>query len=288
MEVVSKPFMAHVSAPVLTFYRVGLGFLFLFSYSLTRMRAKLFSIPDRDFYTMIFIGFLNFFFSMTMLQEAVARTNAATAATIFCSNPVFVLFISVLLKREVFSWTRLTAFIICLAGIVITMFGKSLIIDSGAIYAIAASISFAVYIIINKDLSHKHSGLIINTVASGAGLFFIAIYIMLRGYDFHFSLSEIYGDKTMPFALPSYTLPLIGLLYLGGGISGFGYLTFTKTVRKFSASGSSMIFFLKPLVATLLSIVFLGEHPESGFFAGLFLISSAGAIVVRERLKSKS
>ncbi|HOJ94168.1 MAG TPA: DMT family transporter, partial [Fervidobacterium nodosum] len=62
------------------------------------------------------------------------------------------------------------------------------------------------------------------------------------------------------------------LIYLGLIVTGVAYLTFFKAMEKIGATQSSRIFFLKPIVATLLAIVFLGEK--------LSLLKIIGMIIV--------
>jgi drug/metabolite transporter (DMT)-like permease len=48
-------------------------------------------------------------------------------------------------------------------------------------------------------------------------------------------------------------------------------------LRSASASSSSLVFFVKPILATALAAILLGERPGAGFLAGLVLISAGSA-----------
>jgi len=273
MEVVSKPIMQSGFDPfLLTFIRFGLGFITLISYAVYKKQfLDIFKVTNKQLGQLFLLGFINVFFSMSLLQIAVRETNAATVALIFCSNPLFVLIISLLFKDEPFSLKRVFAFMIGLVGIITASITKGLIIDNGSIYAIIASISFALYVVLSKKALSKISALNTNIISFGLGLLSLLIYLMI----FNPITLSITSFETIGY---NYAMVLI---YLGIGVSGLGYITFMRMLQKLSASSASVIFFIKPIIATILSMIFLNELLDYNFYIGLLLVSIGSFLILK-------
>lgn len=275
MEVISKPLMAFTDPFVLTFYRFLVGCAVLFAYIFIRGEGKmLFSLPKRTFRALVILGVLNGFFSMSMLQLAVKMGNAATAALVFCSNPLFVYLILILLGEEQFSKKRSSGLLLGLSGIVLIMFNKGFSLSMGAIAALLASVSFAIYQVWNKKAVHGISPYIANAVAFGSSLPAYLIYFAATGQTL--SLPQEFYSTEM----------ILRFIYLSLIVSALGYISFIKTIQKLSAISGSLIFLLKPAVATLFAVFLLNENPEWNFFAGLTL-SIIGSLLAVDSDKLK-
>ncbi len=263
MEVVSKPFMGQIDPFALTLFRFIIGFCFLLGFNLVYNRKTFLGISGKDFILMAFLGFLNTFFSMSMLQLAVHHTTAATTALIFSSNPLFVLLLSFAFGRERFDWKKLAFFLLGIAGLFLLMFERGLDLHTGAIYAIAAAVSFALYTFLNKGLVSRVHPITANVISFFFGIIWLSGYIWIADVplDLQPALSSTAG--------------ILRLLYLGLIVSGVGYITFFFALKHYTASAASLIFMIKPAVATALSVMLLSENLEWDFFVGLFLILAA-------------
>ncbi len=278
MEVVSKPLMPFIDPFQLTFLRFLGGLLFLFLFLAARRRLpELARITRRDLATLAFLGFLNTFFAMSLLQLAVKHSSAATAATLIGSNPVFVYLFSLLMRLEAFSWRRAGGIVAGVGGIVLVMFDRGLSLDIGALYALLAAASFALYTILNKKVVHRIGSLPVNIVSFSFGLAVSALFLLATGIGF-----------LPPAAVTGDTARLAILVYLGVVVSGVGYITFVKTIRQKGPVAASIIFVMKPALATLLAVLLLGEPPAPLFWPGLFLIITGGYLVLRTDVAQKS
>ena len=264
MEVLSKPFMGSIHPFALTLYRFAIGFVFLLVFNLIYKRGSFKGISKKDYLLMAFLGFLNTFFSMSMLQMAVHRTTAATTALIFSSNPIFVLLFAFVLGKEKFDIRKLLFFVLGISGLFL-LFQKGLDLHIGALYATIAAVSFAVYTMLNKGLVSRVHPITVNVISFFFGLIWLSMYIFFKG-------------------IPLDVQPIIGsiggiarMLYLGLFVSGIGYITFFLTLRLYSASAASLIFLIKPIVATALSFLLLQESLDWTFFLGLVLILGGSA-----------
>ncbi|HOW52616.1 MAG TPA: EamA family transporter [bacterium] len=278
MEVVSKPLMPFIDPFQLTFHRFFIGLVFLFLFLVARRRLhELTCITRRDIATLAFLGFLNTFFAMSMLQIAVKYSTAATAATLICSNPVFVYLFSLIAKNEEFSWRRAGGIVAGVGGIVLVMFDRGLSFDIGALYALIASASFALYTIVNKKVVHRIGSMPVNIVSFSFGLALSTLFLLIMGIGL-LPPVEITGDPAR----------LTAFIYLGVVVSGIGYITFVKTIRQLGPLAASVVFVVKPALATLLAVLLLGEQLSPLFWPGLFLIITGGSLILKRAAVQKS
>lgn len=277
MEVVSKPLMPFCDPIQLTFHRFLIGLFFLLAFLVARRRTRdLLRIERKDLARLAFLGALNVFFAMSLLQLAVKYSTAATAATVICANPLFVYLFSIIAGSEPFSWRRAAGIAAGIIGIVLVMFDRGLRIDIGVLYALAAAAAFALYTLLNKPLVHRVGSLPVNIVSFSFGLILLAVFLLVTGIGV-LSPAEVTTDPAR----------LAAFLYLGGAVSGVGYLTFVRTIRALTPVAASVIFIIKPAFATLLAVLFLGERLSALFWPGLIFIMLGGLLILRRRPSQK-
>ncbi len=275
MEVVSKPLMGLVDPFTLTLWRFMLGLTFLVFVPGTFKRFKeIRSLSLKSFGALALLGFLNVFFSMSMLQLAVKFSSAATAATIFCSNPLFVFLIALGFKDEKFSKLKMAGLFIGIAGIFLIMNEKGIVFKSGLMFAVVGAAAFSVYTVLSKKIISGISPISVNIVSFAFGILINLVFIVVTG-----------GDLLPGTELLSSSVHLSAIIYLGFVVSGIGYITFFNTIKQFTAVSASLIFMLKPVVASILAFMFLNENLPEVFFFGLTMIMSGTLMVLWTRLK---
>ena len=277
MEVASKPLMAFIDPYTLTLYRFFIGFSVLTGFAIFSKRLKeIILLSKKQIGYLFLLGFINVFFSMSMLQIAIKETNAATAAVVFCSNPIFVLLFSLMLGDEKFSIGRIAAFLLGIIGVVFIMKDKGLQIDTGAIYAVVAAISFAAYSVLAKKTVKGVTPLITNVVSFFFGVVALFVFLLITGKNIAF-----------PVLAFENTQNILLLAYIGIGISGIGYITFMLMLKQLSASSASVVFLIKPIIATILAVFFLKEHLSTPFFIGLFCVVVGSVLIFRQMNAAK-
>ncbi len=270
MEVVSKPLMGVMDPLALTFWRFTAGALILFAL-LGRRRglSSLGSLSGGTLGLLAVMGVVNIAVAMALLQTAVKLTSAARAATVFCANPVMVFGISVAVGAEKPTGRKLLGLITGLAGLALTSGVHTMTVDTGTIYAMISAAAFASYTVIGRRVSGRTDPVTINAVSFTAG-----VLVLLPVLAFT-------GRPLSPAPLARDPLTLASALYLTAGVSGLAYLTFIRAIRKMGAVAASMVFMLKPAVASLLAIVFLGERLSPAFWAGLALTMLGSRFVMK-------
>ncbi len=270
LEVSSKNLMNYIDAITLTFLRFALGFVTLVFYAYYKnILNEIKKIKYYDLKLLAALGVLNITFAMSLLQLAVKYSHAATAAVIFCSNPFFVFLFSILSKSEKFDIRRFIGVITGIGGVAFVMARHGLHISPGAVFAVLSSMMFAFYIILNKKAAAGHKPVIVNIISFLAGLIVMTVYLLISG-----------RGLTPPPHFYNNTSNIMVLIFLGVAVSGVGYITFIETIKKYSPVSASVIFLLKPALATIFAVLFIGERLDILFYIGLFLVMSGSWLIL--------
>ncbi len=273
MEVVSKPLMAVVEPVTLTFWRFLAGAAVLAAILLRRRGpSTLRALSRRTLITLAVMGVVNITVAMTLLQTAVKLTSAGVAATVFCANPVLVFGISAAAGMERPVPRQVAGLLAGLAGLALVSGLHRLSVDRGTALAVVSAAAFAVFTVLGRKVSRSTDPFTVNAVSFTAGVAVLAPVMALTGVSFS------------PAPLLAGPGPVISTLYLSVGVSGLAYLTFIRAVRRMGALAASMVFMLKPAVASLLAAGFLGERQPPAFWAGLVL-TAAGSFLVMGRAR---
>jgi drug/metabolite transporter (DMT)-like permease len=263
MEVVSKPLMGTVDPLVLTMWRFILGIAVLGIVMAVRGRKPV--LVGKSIALLALMGLLNTFLSMSLLQLAVKNTTAARAATIFCSNPILVVLLASILRWEKLTGRRAVGLLLGLSGLILVTRVHTMSIDRGTVYALLASLTFAVYILTGRKASLGTDSVTVNLISFAFGITGLLLFLLIRGIDI--------SPEPLFSHLPAF-------LFLGAGVSGLGYITFIMTIKRLGAGNASTIFLLKPALATALALILIKEPVTPQFVTGLILTGAGSWLVV--------
>jgi len=100
-------------------------------------------------------------------------------------------------------------------------------------------------------------------------------------------------EAHLPHLIASNSSVLLSVLYLGLAATGTGYLLYFKGLHRIGASKGATVFYLKPVFASLLAVLLLGETVSAAMIAGtavilsgLFLVSGASESPRRSKEQS--
>jgi len=202
--------------------------------------------------------------------------KAASCAVVFSANPIFVIILARFVNNEPWTIPKWSALLLGAAGIVLFAW------ESGAfaIQSLAAmgimtlsAIFFALSICISRRLITRY------------GVF------ILMGF------SALFGSLMIfPFALASVFYNGLGglaaswrpVLYVTLAGTTLAYGLYYYGLRHCTAFQASMMFFLKPVLASVLAAGILGEHINSFMVGGSLMIISGLAITVGSHLHARS
>jgi len=277
LEVASKPLMIFADPVILTFHRFSFGLLTLLIFAWkTKKINELRAVCVNDLKILMLLGIINTALGMPLLQIAVKYANAATAAVIFCSNPFFVFIFSVLLGNEKFSYRSFFGVLSGIAGVFLVMWHHGIIFSHGTLFALLASMLFAAYIVLNKKVVASVTPLAVNIIAFFFGQAALFIYLII-------SKKGIF----LPDGFYSSLNNVLIMAFLGIAITGIGYITFINTIKRYSPLSASVIFLLKPALATIFALILLAERPGEYFYYGLFMVMFGSWLILSAKYYKK-
>ena len=269
MEVALKLAGSSLDPFQITFLRFFIGGIVLLPFAVHeyRRQPKGF-MTKRLWLRMLFLGAINVPFSMVFFQFGVVNSNAATAAVIFCSNPIFtMLFAHVMTDDEKINKRKLLALAFGAVGLIFMIHpwamqaGNTML---GMLLTIAGAATFALYGIIGSK-----------TVAQ------VGIFTQTTA-------TFLFGSVILLCILPALGRPIITgvvddiwlVLYVSIVVTGGGYILYFLAVKSSNATTASITFFLKPVIAPIFAVILLGEAITYNMYIGIALILAASYILI--------
>lgn len=254
LEVVTSTLKNLINPLQLTFLRFLIGGVVLLPLVI-RKREK---VQRSDLLFFLVLGILNILISMGSLQLAINMGKASTAAILISSNPVFVLLFSSILLKEKVTFDRIACIMFGIAGISLIIYKGNTGGDTAASLALSiiASLTFGLYTVLGKLKSEGISSI---TMICFSSIFGSLIYVPIL----------LLNDIPL-FEIPQGTF--FKIFYLGVFLSGIAYITYMEALKLLTASKGAMVFFLKPVIASILAMVFLDEALSLKTVAGMLLV----------------
>lgn len=251
IELASKYLGPGVSPFTVTAWRFLIGGLVILPFALLQLRKARRALKLAEFPALVFLGFLNVCISMLLLQLSVHFGKASLSAVLVSSNPLFVSIFAYLLLREKLSLFQLLGLALALAGVALLILGEGelaaaryLNLPLSIALGLGAAVTFGFYLALAKKSLQKHGNALTNSVSFIGGAILLFIYNII-------ARKPLYLDFSWQKA---------GImLYLGVMVSGIAYLMYFEAMKGISAARTSVYFFLKPVIASLLAVLLLAE-----------------------------
>ena len=278
LEPVSKLIPETVHPVSMTFLRFLIGALLLLPSAVITMRKKHMKLTVKDWVIMAGLGILNICVSMVLLQYAVLTSSApALIAIIFSCNSVITIFLSALFLKEKITIKKLTALLLCIIGILICSY-KSLGSNAGRVsvlLAAGAAVAFSLYTVLSKKLMKQIDG----AVQTGFSFFLGSMVLLL--------VLVLYMDVNPIEYITGSEIWI--LLYLGIGVTGIGYWSYFRALRKSSATTASLAFFIKPILAPFAAFFIVGAELSWEMGAALiFVVAGSYLAAYSEKRREES
>lgn len=242
------------------FWGASLRFIIASSllFSLTRLRSI--PLPQGAALTgAALFGLFSFAINFAFLYWALTRVSAGMASVMFAAIPLITQLIASLIGQERLTWRGILGAVIVIAGIGV-VFIEQLKIDIPVVYlgaVLLAATSAALSGIVVKQFPQSHP-IATNTIGMGTA----AVLLLL--------LSFFTGEAQVLPSLPSTWLALGWLVT--SSIVGFVLLVWL--LSRWSATATSYIGVLTPLVTVVAAFLLAGENPTPTFLAGSLLVLS--------------
>lgn len=266
-EVVGKILAGMVNPYQLNFIRFFFGGLILLPLAIKSMKNKKIRLSKKDIVYVAMIGIINVVISMSCLQFGINITRRASlAAVIFSSNPLFVALSAHWILNERLNVQKILGLIVGITGVVI-VFHRDLAVGkdyiTGIIFLVASAITYGIYTTMGKRFTSHSDSIIMNSFSFLFGSMFLLPIIFFN----HFPL----------FGMPlKAVLPMVYLTFF---VTSTAYYTYFLGLTYTNAGVGSMIFFLKPILASIFASIFLSEKISINFILGTLVILTGIMIV---------
>jgi drug/metabolite transporter (DMT)-like permease len=167
-----------------------------------------------------------------------------------------------MIGQEKLSAGRLVGMAIALAGVFVLQLapssGRAHPTLLGDLLVFLAALTFSAFTVLNKRVSRSFTAVTVNTFAfAGGGL----VLLPLTGWE----ASGIALDRVSPTAWAS-------VAFMAAFPSVLAYVTYSHVLQYIPASRVSAFSYLQPVLATVLAIPALDEHPTPALIAGGSLV----------------
>lgn len=282
MEIVLKLSAGEFNPVQITMERFLVGGLLLIPFAVSALRKRNRKLAASDFKWFVLLGFVGVLASMTFYQLSILHIEASRVAVLFSSNPLFVAVFAVLLLKEPMYKHKAAAIIGELLGVVfIVQPWQEGLNVTGVAMALTAGLLFALYSVLGKEESRKLGGV---TLTCGSFLFGSIEMMALAGLSHVDGVaSYLQGHGLSTFAnisfIEGFNWTSLGhFLYVAVFVTGVGYALYFVAMEYVSAQEVSMVFFFKPVLASVAAAVILGDEIPLPMMIGIGLILTGSFI----------
>ncbi len=268
IEVVSKAMGPARPALQIAFLRFFLAGLVLLPFAIRALRRDGKRLERKDWILYSGLGLIGVTAGIGLYHLAVARLQANQSAILFSGNPVFVAALAPLLLGERLDRRHAGALALGVTGMACFAWdrgGPSLRTTSGVILMLASMVAFALYTVLSKKVVPRHGAIVLTAFASLLGGLFL--------------LPLTWAADGPPWRLAT-AWHWLAVAFLAVFATAVAYAAYFHGLRHVKASRGSMIFFAKPVLASVLAWILLREPLGAATLIGgvLILVATAAAI----------
>jgi len=215
-------------------------------------------LPARsDLGLVALLGLFGFCFYNLGVNFGEKTVDAGTGSLLISFQPILVIVIGVLLRREVVSLVAWIGILISMAGVIMTAIGSSagLTLNFGTILILGAALSSAIQTLINKALTRRYHALDVTTWAIWIGT--------LGLLPFSHDLPEAWGRLS--------TNGLLHLIFLGVVPAALCYTIFAWVLTQVPIATAMSAVYAIPVFSLIFGWLMLGEQPTTLTLIGGFV-----------------
>jgi drug/metabolite transporter (DMT)-like permease len=261
--IVAKYALEEVPPVTLLFLRVLFSNVILMGlYFGRRLYREHRRLEEGDWKWFALLGLFGIAGNQTGFTVGLAYTTVAHSSLIISLTPILVLLMATRMKLEKLTTLKVIGMLMSFSGVAVLVsehgFGTNSSTFGGDLITFAGSICFALYTVYGKKVSDRYDTLSLTTY----------IYLFGGAAVFVFTSREISEVNWLALSWKGW----LGALYMAAFASVIGYLIFYYTLTKISASRVIAFSYLQPVLATVLSILLLGEKVTTHLLVGGALV----------------
>ena len=250
------------------------SFVFLFLVMLLFYRNQLYTrLKDHIFFAsagIFSLAFFNYFYF-----EVFSRSSLSLAVTLLYTGPLFVMILSRIFFKELLTVRKGIALVFAIIGCALVVgllpFGSESIPGKTLLMGILSGFFYALYSIFTKPVTRRYSALTITTYT----FFYMGLFM---------SLTSDVWSKTDLFQYPDVWVAAL-LLALVSTVAA--YVLYTAGLKYLEAGKASILATIEPIIAVLVSVLFLGDHLGITQVLGIALVLYSAVLIVERRKRIK-
>jgi drug/metabolite transporter (DMT)-like permease len=237
-------------------YAVGIVVAVIFAWRLGGVATLRTSRPVGHALRSIFnLGtMLTFYYALDLLP-------LADTIAIGYAAPLFMTILSVPLLGERVGWRRWSAVVVGFLGVIVIVQPSPSGISTGAVFALAAALLYALTLVTSRQLS--------TTESSHTILFYYSVFVLVALAGF------------MPFVWVTPRLEDLWIILLVGIGGSFGQFFLNQALRYGEVSLLAPLDYVALIWATLLGFLLWGDIPSAWVWIGAAIIVASGIYIVR-------
>lgn len=249
-----------LSSEVIAFYRGGIGTIFLLF--VLFLKKESFSIENliKNRLSLLISG-IALGINWVLLFQSYKYTTISNATLSYYLAPIFIIIIScIMLKEKITKFNILSIFLALFGMLLIVGIDIDSSIDNyiGIGYGVIAAIFYAIVVISNKFLKDI-SNMEITITQLFISVLVMSLTIFLEGKNIYVNSYEIV-----------YVL-IIGIIH-----TGIAYLLYFSSLSQLKGQSIAILSYIDPVIALIISAIFLGENLSIlQFFGGVLILSSS-------------
>lgn len=277
-EIANKMLVGKLDSFQITFFIFIIGAILLTPVALKDLKTREMKLTSNDFGYFALNALLCIPISMSLLSFAGRYTLASTSAVIFSSNAIFTVpFAYLILKEKINKATAISLLLGVIGVVIITVVPSAATVSAssnllGIIFALGAAIAWSLFTVISKIRISKYGGYIFNCIVFYCGALMVLIILFATGRPIIKGL-DMHG--------------ILILIYMGLFIKALGYIFYLGAIRLTSAVTASLVFLIKPALASILAVLILGDKLKSNVLIGIAFIIVSSYIAFSSKRKDE-
>lgn len=260
--IVGRLAAGHIPPVTLSFLRWFVAFLIILPVAWKHL-AQDWAAIRKNLGMMMLLSFTGISAFNTLQYWALEHTQALNTLLLQSSVPLMVAVWSLVLLGIRLTLGQLLGVLLSLAGVLVILLHGDLTtlskieFNKGDLIFIVALLIFALYSVLSLKRPRIH-GLSVAAFTFGCGALFLVPFLIW----------ELGARPVMQLT----TTNLLSLFYVAVFPSTLAYLCFNRGVQLIGANRAAPFFHMVPVFGTVMSIVFIGEHPQAFHFIGFALV----------------
>jgi drug/metabolite transporter (DMT)-like permease len=222
------------------------------------------SWSKRDLPMLLYLGLFGVTLNQLCFIVGLSRTSVLHSSLIIAMTPIFVLAIAAIIKQEQITVRKAAGMLIAVIGVgILNALPPSIGASPtllGDLFVFLAGVTFAMFTVLSKKVSLRHSAITVNTFAYVGGAIALSPVVIWQSQSFSYRTVTLAGWSS--------------LIYMALFPSVICYLIYYYALSRISASRVSAFSYLQPVIATLLAALTLGERVTLPLVAGGAVIFS--------------